>query len=150
MLVSPPLLVLLSLTISLICRFVFWTEGNDPATSIIRRAGLNGTGVTNIATNVVNPSDLAIDVVRERLFWISMNGLQIRSVLFDGSEPNIVFINNLTHPFSGLAVFEDYIYTTVPARNAIARVDKFQREGTLVKTLRTATVYETQNRLCES
>ena len=108
---------------------MFWVEGVDQALSKIRRAHMNGTGVIDLVTNVVNPSDLAIDSARERLFWVSEGGLSIRSISFDGSEPSVVYSNNMGHPLSGLAVFEDYIYTTVPARNSIARVDKFQREG---------------------
>ena len=90
---------------------------------------MNGTGVIDLVTNVANPSDLAIDIVRERLFWISDGGLSIKSISFDGTEPSVIYNITMGHLLSGLAIFEDYIYTTVPARNSIARVDKFQREG---------------------
>ena len=108
---------------------MFWVEGKDLTVSVIRRAYMNGTRVTDVVTSAVNPSNLAIDIVRKRLFWVSNSGKQIRSVLFDGSEPSLVYSNNMDHPLSGLAVFEDYIYTILPANNSIARVDMFQRKG---------------------
>ena len=114
-------------------RLVFWVEGGE-GNSVIKSARFNGTGSTTVVSNVVSPSDIAVDIVRDRLYWISGGGMVIESDSFTGSDRTTVFTSSRT-VFLRLAVFEDYIYATVPASNSIARIDKFQREGETIGCL---------------
>ena len=95
---------------------------------MIKRAHIDGAGSTTLVNSVVSPSDIAVDIVTDRLFWISGGGARIESASFTGSDRTIVF-TNLSISFSRLTIFEDYIYATVPASDAIARLDKFRRDG---------------------
>lgn len=109
---------------------MFWVEGSNLATSTVKRARIDGTQVATVANSVNNPSDIAVDVVRDRLFWTSSGGSQIESASFTGSDWSIVYSSvSVDLLFSGLAVFEDYIYATVSGSNSIARINKFQRQG---------------------
>ena len=101
---------------------MFWIEGPDSHSSI-KRSSLNGTGVVSITTNIDHPVAMAIDVIAEKLYWISNNGSVFVSS-FDGENLDIVYENENTN-FSAIAVFEDFIYLTSSSTNEIFRVTKF-------------------------
>lgn len=83
---------------------------------------MNGSNVVTIATEVVNPVAMAIDVVDLKLYWISDNG-HVCSSSFDGSNRNVVHVSEDV-VFDGIAVFEDFIYLTDSANSSILRINK--------------------------
>ncbi|XP_019854787.1 PREDICTED: uncharacterized protein LOC100641362, partial [Amphimedon queenslandica] len=103
-------------------RYIFWAEGSSVSNSTIKRANLNGSNVVTIATEVVNPVAMAIDVVDLKLYWISDNGHVCRSS-FDGSNQGVVHVSEDV-VFNGIAVFEDFIYLTNSANSSIIRINK--------------------------
>lgn len=88
---------------------------------------MNGSNVVTIATNVINPVAMAIDVVTDKIFWISNVG-QVNCASLDGTNLEVVFTDDAVI-FSGIAVFEDWIYLTESLNRTIVRVNKFNRPG---------------------
>lgn len=88
---------------------------------------MNGSNVVTIATNVINPVAMAIDVIIDKIFWISNVG-QVNCASLDGTNFEVVFTDDAV-TFSGIAVFEDSIYLTESLNNTIVRVNKFNRPG---------------------
>ena len=113
---------MLSILLS-IFRFIFWAEGNSVSNSTIKRANLNGSNVVTIATEVVNPVAMAIDVVDLKLYWVSDNG-RVCCSSFDGSNQAVVYVGDQGAVFGGIAVFEDFIYLTNSANSSIIRINK--------------------------
>ena len=113
---------MLSILLS-IFRFIFWAEGNSVSNSTIKRANLNGSNVVTIATEVVNPVAMAIDVVDLKLYWVSDNG-RVCCSSFDGSNQAVVYVSDQGAVFGGIAVFEDFIYLTNSANSSIIRINK--------------------------
>lgn len=88
---------------------------------------MNGSNVVTIATNVINPVAMAIDVIIDKIFWISNVG-QVNCASLDGTNLEVAFTDDAV-TFSGIAVFEDSIYLTESLNNTIIRVNKFNRPG---------------------
>lgn len=107
-------------------RYIFWTEGDSVSNSTIKRANLDGSGVVVIATGVVNPVAMAIDVVRLELYWISNSGRVSRGG-FDGSHVEVIHESGSGSVFQGIAVFEDFIDLTNSANDTVIRINKLTK-----------------------
>lgn len=84
---------------------------------------MDGSNVITIATSIVNPVAMAVDVVTLKLYWISHNG-RINVASFIGSDHQVLYWNS-NAILDGIAIFEDYIYVTDTSINAILRINKF-------------------------
>jgi DNA-binding beta-propeller fold protein YncE len=89
--------------------YLYWTQlGGDDSPSFgeraIRRSSLDGTNVTTIVGSAFSGSfsALAIDLVRQRLYWTDSLDNNIRSANVDGSDQQVL-ISNVQNP-DGIAV----------------------------------------------
>jgi hypothetical protein len=78
---------------------MYWTDytGSD-----IRRANLDGTGVTTILSGLKNPAGLALDLVGGQIYWTDNGGGDIQRANLDGSGQQIL-VAGLSGPY-GLAL----------------------------------------------
>ena len=120
---------------------MYWIEGSDDNANIYK-AALDGSDITNIATNVNNSQDLSVDIVEHRVYWNTVSGevFQIMSAAEDGSNTTIVYDSNSFHSAS-LSVFEDYIYSAKENTQLIFRVDKYTRQCELLHDCMQHTAY---------
>lgn len=71
----------------LCCRLMFWINGVD-GKPLIERADMDGRNrQTVVSTELISPSDLALDVhMGHRLYWSDPKKHVIESVAVDGSD----------------------------------------------------------------
>ena len=82
--------------------------------------------------NLTSPTDIAVDPVGNKLYWIELSG-RIRSVNFDGTNLN-TFANDLGTP-GGIAVTDGKIYWTEKTGENGGRIERADLNGTNVETL---------------
>ena len=111
----------------IICRVMYWTEGGE-SDATIKRAALNGSDISDIATNVNGLKDLSVDTVEHRVYWNAVSGsvYQILSAAESGNDLTVVH-NSAPFQSGALSVFEDYVYSAKVSTQLIYRVDKYTR-----------------------
>lgn len=105
--------------------WVFWTDYGE--TAKIERAGMDGSHrQTIVSSDVKWPTDLALDFVNRRIFWVDAKLHIICSADYNGQNHQVVFSSEeiLKHP-SSIDVFEDWVYWTDEETKTIHRANKF-------------------------
>ena len=74
---------------------LYWTEKTGESSGTINSVGLNGTGVTELASIRAVPIGIAVDTVNSKLYWTNSRG-RIQSANLDGSG-----IRNVLENLSG-------------------------------------------------
>nr|XP_040223812.2 low-density lipoprotein receptor-related protein 4 isoform X2 [Anopheles coluzzii] len=90
--------------------YMFWSDwGSNP---LIERAGMDGTGrFTLVSENLQWPNGLALDVDKQRLYFLDGGTKSLEYVNYDGTGRNRLITEGLKHPF-GLDVYEKRVYWT--------------------------------------
>lgn len=107
-------------------RYMFWTDwGRHPR---IERANMDGTGrVAIVTTKLYWPNGLALDLVRERLFYADAHLDVIESCDYDGGNRRQIVSNNLAlhHPHS-LSFFEENLFWVDRGHRMLMRTSRFK------------------------
>ncbi|XP_049541327.1 low-density lipoprotein receptor-related protein 4 [Anopheles darlingi] len=90
--------------------YMFWSDwGSNP---LIERAGMDGSGrYTLVSENLQWPNGLALDVDKQRLYFLDGGTKSLEYVNYDGTGRNRLLQEGLHHPF-GLDVYERRVYWT--------------------------------------
>lgn len=103
--------------------WLFWSDWyeHDPK---IERSNLDGSErMTLVSSNLVWPNGVALDLVKEKVYWCDAKTDKIEFANMDGSERRELSNDNLPHPF-GFSLMGDYLYWTDWQRRAIDRAHK--------------------------
>ncbi|XP_070532341.1 low-density lipoprotein receptor-related protein 6-like isoform X2 [Ptychodera flava] len=91
-------------------RLLFWSD-TDSRNPRIERSSLNGRQRRVIVSaNLMKPSNLAIDFNTDRLFWTDDYAHTIESVNFDGGERDQFMHFEPNAQFTGITVFQDFMF----------------------------------------
>ncbi|XP_052860473.1 low-density lipoprotein receptor-related protein 4-like [Anopheles cruzii] len=90
--------------------YMFWSDwGSNP---LIERAAMDGGGrFTLVSENLQWPNGLALDVDKQRLYFLDGGTKSLEYVNYDGTGRNRLIQEGLRHPF-GLDVYERRVYWT--------------------------------------
>ena len=87
---------------------LYWTEKTGESSGTINSVGLNGTGVTELASIRAVPMGIAVDEVNSKLYWTNTRG-RIQSANLDGSGIQNVIPDGL-EGVTDIAVSEGHAY----------------------------------------
>ena len=104
-------------------RHIFYSDwGAKPA---VVRMTLDGGNKKNLVeTDLQWPNGLAVDQVKDRIYWADSKLDVIETVKIDGSDRRTILTTHTIHPFS-LAVFEDTLYWSDWETREIVSCNKF-------------------------
>ncbi|XP_077865987.1 uncharacterized protein LOC144353300 [Saccoglossus kowalevskii] len=91
--------------------YLFWSNSGEYP--LIERSDLHGRHRIVIASEgIVNPTQLAIDFNKDRIYWADDGEKKIISVDFDGNnrENFIFYTSEDKTEFSGLTIFQDFLF----------------------------------------
>ena len=74
-----------SLTVDTADGKVYWSEQNSNG-GVIKRSNLNGTGVEQLVSLSFNPTDIAIDSITDKLYWVNPLQGTIQSANLNGKN----------------------------------------------------------------
>ena len=97
----------------------------DSGTDSIQRANLDGSNVRDIVTTgLKTPTDIAVDLTREKLYWTDADTDKIQRANLDGSHIEDIVTTGLQTP-TGIALdlTEDKVYWTDTGTNKIQRAN---------------------------
>ncbi len=104
---------------------IYWSERRSSVSGNIRRANLNGTDIETLATPLGNPTDIAVDTVDGKIYWLnSFGGIQ-RMDINGGEIENVVYGIDATGGFAvGLVSTQPTTPTTpeTPTTDAIVSI----------------------------
>ncbi len=107
-------------------RYIFWTDwGKWPR---IERANMDGTGRTAIVTTKLYwPNGLAIDLIKERLYFVDAHLDYIEACDYDGSSRVQIAANDLSihHP-DGLAFFENHLFWVDRGHRSLVKMNRYE------------------------
>ena len=86
--------------------------------------------VTAVISGIMNSTGLTFDVVRERVYWVTSAAV-VESAERNG-QTREALDHGLTDQFSGVDVFEDFVYISIASTDQILTLDKFSREGVCI------------------
>ena len=103
-------------------RYMYWTDwGRHPK---IERAELDGSHrVILVNSSVAWPNGLAIDYLKQKIYWADARNDKIEVMNFDGSARRIILDKKLPHVF-GFTVLGDHLYWTDWQKRSIESVNK--------------------------
>ena len=85
---------------------IYWTGEVTQSSGSIQRANLDGTGVETVLDGLDNPTDLALDIVGSKIYWIEMESGTLYEANLDGSEKEDL-ITGLSAPRHLVLSFEN-------------------------------------------
>lgn len=110
-------------------RYIFWTDwGKWPR---IERANLDGQNRTAIVTTKLYwPNGLAIDLIRERLYFADSHLDYIESCDYNGQNRRQIIANDLMihHPH-GLSFFEQHLYMVDRGHRKLIKINTFDSKN---------------------
>ena len=103
-------------------RYMYWTDwGKHPK---IERAELDGSHRVILVNSLVAwPNGLAIDYLKQKIYWADARNDKIEVMNFDGSARRIILDKELPHVF-GFTVLGDNLYWTDWHKRSIQSVNK--------------------------
>lgn len=113
-------------------RYMFWTDwGKYPR---IERANMDGTNRTAIITTKIYwPNGLAVDLIRERLYFADSHLDYIESCDYNGGRRTQILANDLVlHHAHSLSVFESYLYWVDRGHKKLMRINIFDTSNRTV------------------
>ncbi|XP_060093387.1 very low-density lipoprotein receptor isoform X1 [Heteronotia binoei] len=124
---------LASVAVDPLSGFMYWSDWGEPAR--IEKAGMNGLARQQIVTTAIEwPLGIALDLVKNRLYWVDAKLHTLSSVDMNGQDRRVVLQSHefLAHPLS-LTIFEDRVFWLDGENDALYGANKFT--GTEVATL---------------
>jgi hypothetical protein len=90
---------------------LYWSTEQTP--HMIQYGPMSGAGSvqTLVSTDLVQPSQLTIDFVTNRLYWTDLQLGNVESIALDGTDRKVLYSLSSAAPY-GLALFEDHIFWT--------------------------------------
>ncbi|KHJ41722.1 Low-density lipoprotein receptor domain class A [Trichuris suis] len=101
--------------------YLFITEWSKNAS--ISRIAMDGSSMTIVHKEKLGwPNAVAIDYVRDRLYWVDARYRLIESSRLDGTDRQVLFSSGILHPFD-MAVFDDHVFWSDWSLKAVMRVN---------------------------
>ncbi|CDW52605.1 low density lipoprotein receptor protein [Trichuris trichiura] len=101
--------------------YLFVTDWGKNAS--ISRIAMDGSSMTFVhKEKLAWPNAVAIDYVRDRLYWVDARYLLIESSRLDGTDRQVLFSSAILHPFD-MVVFDDYVFWSDWRLKAVMKVN---------------------------
>lgn len=101
---------------------------------------MDGTGITTIVqSNLGKPSGLALDIVRQQLYWADSSRHVIETATALGNNRHAVISSNVTYPIA-ITVFKDSIYW---ADSELGIIFQAANDGSNIKAIAKSLTYLT-------
>lgn len=109
---------------------LYWA---DRGNGTLRRANLDGTGVTTLVSGLMGPAGIALDLDGGRIYWVEMFGGRVARANLDGTGVQTL-VSGVTQPFRiALDLAGGRMYWTEGP--AMPRIRRANLDGTVVTTI---------------